>query len=145
MGIIFQFIGRDFLVCWVPFHSKSVVEKMWNFLVSRDWLEFANQWLEVTRRTVLVTRPNHDSNSKNFWMTLTRRACDSDSTKITRTHDWCKCSCWLLCWFFFLSTDKTLREKSFNFDPWHGTFPVYAVLQMQIVVESPCFALCGLS
>ena len=57
------------MACCVPFHSKkSVVEKDVKLRVTRFWLELANQWLEATQQFFWL-----DSDSKKFWMTLTRQ------------------------------------------------------------------------
>ena len=58
--------------------------------MTQHWLELVNQWLEVTQTFLWLdsdsTRPSHDSTK--FQMTLTRRARDSDSTKMTRAYHW---------------------------------------------------------
>jgi len=58
------------------------------FHLSRHWLELANQWLEVTRQFLWLgsdsTKSWFDSDSKKFLMTMTRGACDSDSTLTRR-------------------------------------------------------------
>jgi len=62
------------------------------FHVTRHWLELASQWLDnfchstLTRLDQVMTLTRFEKNSDDSESTLTRRACYSDSTKITRAH-----------------------------------------------------------
>ena len=79
----FSLLGsrHHFIACCAPFRSKKRHRKNVKFLLTRYWLELANQWLDSFCDSTLtrLEKISDDSDSKGLWLWL-------DSTKMTWVH-----------------------------------------------------------